>query len=119
MARHQHAGMAQSKKAKLENGATRTDDSDIHYNLIPQLIIDRLGARFTLGEYSHGADDWKKGGVEFILSCFSRFEGHKSRLLYSPSKDDDVAAMMWNICVLAWFQANKPEEFEAALERMR
>lgn len=110
--------VSQETKLRLEGGATRTNDVLIRYDLIPPVVLDVLGTRFTVGMLSHGANNWKQGGVDFILSCFARYEHHKSKLVHG-SEDDDLGAMIWNVSVLAWFRKFKPEEYKAAIERMR
>lgn len=107
-------------KATYESNATRSVKSE-RYDLIPPEILIALAQRFALGASKHGENNWKSGGAEFIRSCLNHLFGHYVSLLTNgvDHNDDDVAAMIWNAGVLAWFREHKPEEFAKAVALMR
>lgn len=106
----------QEPKATFEGGSTRSQKLE-RYDLVPIEIDEALALRFGLGALKHGAHNWKGGGAEFIASCLNHLRGHYVSLVRNGPfhSDDDIGAMLWNVGVLAWFRAHKPDEFLKAL----
>lgn len=103
-------------KSTFEGGSTRSEKLR-RYDLIPPEIDVALAERFGLGAIKHGPNNWRNGGVEFIVSCFNHLRDHYVSLITNgpDHDDDDVAAMLWNAGVLTWFRKHKPEEYRRAL----
>ena len=104
------------QKTTFEGGSTRSAKLE-RYDLIPPEIDEALAQRFGLGAQKHGDRNWQGGGAAFISSCLNHLRAHYVSLLrHGPfHSDDDIAAMIWNAGVLAWFREHKPEEFCHAL----
>lgn len=100
------------QKSTFEGGSTRSAKIE-RYDLIPPEIDVALAQRFALGATKHGDNNWKGGGTDFVLSCLNHLRAHYVSLLTNGPfhDDDDVAAMLWNIGVLAWFRKHKPAEY--------
>ncbi len=106
----------EERKTEFEGGSTRSAKPE-RYDLIPPEVDECLALRYGLGAVKHGANNWKGGGAEFILSCLNHLRGHYVSLLRNGPfhSDDDIGAMLWNAGALAWFRKHKPEEFRRAL----
>lgn len=104
------------QKTAFEGGSTRSKKNE-RYDLIPIEIDEALAQRFGLGSETHGENNWKGGGADFIKGCLNHLRAHYVSLLtHGPfHSDDDIAAMTWNAGVLAWFRKHKPEEFLRAI----
>lgn len=104
------------QKSHYEGGSTRSAKRE-RYDLVPVEIEEATALRFGLGAEKHGDNNWKKGGAEFIVTCFNHMRGHYTSLVRNGPwhEDDDLGAILWNAGVLTWFRKHKPEEFKKAL----
>jgi hypothetical protein len=102
------------EKVTFEQGATRTHQT-ARFDLIPAIASLRRAKRFAKGAVEHGENNWRKGGAEFIKSCYAHLESHLNDLKINGNADDDnLAAMGWAVDALMWFEEFKPTEFERA-----
>lgn len=109
---------AVEEKITLEGGSQRSVKKE-RFDLIPIEALVAYAQRAGLGAEKYGDDNWKRGGVEMIKSCFNHLLAHYTHLIafsYDSSlgEDDDVAAMIWNVGALAWFRVHKKEEYNQA-----
>lgn len=82
------------------SGATSSKVSD--YAQIPKHSLDRLAARFQLGERVHGRGNWKKGleSKSYLIDRLNHVICHVYALIEEIergelSSDDNAAAIMW------------------------
>ena len=94
--------------AKFENGASRSHHAP-HYDLVPKAGIDRGVKRLELGAGIHGANNWKKGGPEFITQTKRHLAEHLFLYLAGDTTDDHLGAVICNSWFLAHFEANPPQ----------
>lgn len=104
------------KKSKFEGGATRSEKRE-RFDLIPGEAEVALAERFGIGATKHGPKNWQNGGVDFITATINHAKAHEASLLMNgpDHDDDDLAAILCNWSMLAWFRRHKPEEYRAAL----
>jgi hypothetical protein len=101
--------MIKTNAAKFENGASRSHHAP-HYDLVPKAAIDRLTKRLELGANIHGANNWKKGGPEFILQCKRHLAEHLFNFLAGDQSDDNLGAILCNAAFLAYFEEQGAEQ---------
>ncbi len=111
---------ASEKRVAYENGATRSEKL-ARYDLIPPEADEALAERFGLGARKHSENGWKSGGTAFIQACINHARAHEINLLATAgqSGDDDLAAILCNYAMLAWFRKHKPAEYAQALGELR
>lgn len=103
------------KKQNFENGATRSE-TGLRYDLVPAVYSERGARRWGLGAVKHGENNWKGGGVSFIVACVNHLEAHLVKFKsQGNATDDNLGAILWNAGALAWFEENKPKEYASAL----
>jgi hypothetical protein len=89
--------------AKFENGASRSHHAPM-YELLPKAAVDRLVKRLELGASIHGANNWRKGGPEFIAQTRRHLAEHLFRYLEGDTTDDHLGAILCNAAFLAHFE---------------
>ncbi|HZP22830.1 MAG TPA: dATP/dGTP diphosphohydrolase domain-containing protein [Terriglobales bacterium] len=111
---------ASENRVAYENGATRSEKLE-RYDLIPPEADEALAERFGLGAGKHGETNWKSGGAAFIKACINHARAHEVNLLATAGEcaDDDLAAILCNYAMLAWFRKHKTSEYAQALRELR
>jgi hypothetical protein len=99
--------------------ATRTK-KDLAYCLIPPEAEDREAKRFYDGAIKHGDNNWKQGDWTFVVQCVNHLEAHtKSFKRYGNMNDDNIAAIKWNASAIIWFEHNKVQEYNKAIDYLQ
>jgi hypothetical protein len=105
---------AKRPDAKFENGASRSHHAP-HYELLPKAAIDRLVKRLEFGESIHGANNWKKGGPDFVLQTKRHLAEHFLNYMQGDTSDDHLGAILCNAAFLAYFEAVPVEQEDTAV----
>lgn len=95
--------IAKSPDAVFDGGATRSHHA-LRYELVPKQAIDRLVKRLELGAEIHGADNWKKGGPEFVAETKRHMAAHLLNYLAGDGSDDHLGALICNAAFLCYFE---------------
>jgi hypothetical protein len=94
----------------FEAGARRSEIKP-RYDLIPSLALERLARRYALGASKYGEHNWQKGlplsdtynhAIEHLLKAKEIMLS--GELFPGETPDDDLAAAMWGLCTLMWYQ---------------
>lgn len=107
--------MLKTPAVKFEGGATRSHHAP-HYELVPKAAIDRLVKRLELGAAIHGANNWRKGGPDFIAQTKRHLVEHLLNYLSGDATDDHLSAVLCNAAFLAHFEAQA--DLEATENRL-
>jgi hypothetical protein len=92
------------QKDKYEGGASR-NKLNYRFDLIPPAGIERIAARFELGVKSHGENNWRKGGPDFVKASVNHMVAHVMDYLENGNDtDDNLGAIGWAVCALAHFE---------------
>lgn len=89
-------------------------DSDIRIDLIPYLVLNRLGALYGRGAKKYADNNWKRGMP--ISRFYASLLRHTYQWAQGDTSEDHLAAIMWNAAGIMWTEwaiANGiiPEEF--------
>lgn len=76
----------------------------------------KVAMRFHVGDHKYGIGNWKGGNWEFILKRMDHAEKHWLLFKRDGNKyDDNLGAVLWAGYMLAWYEANRPEVLQEAL----
>lgn len=101
------------------SGATGRKIKNAHA-LVPPEGAERTAARFGMGNEIYGVNNWKRGDAEYIVERLSHLEEHLCEFKREAnSKDDNLGAILWAGYCLAWYEANKPEEWNKAMRMIQ
>ena len=90
-------------KESFPGGATRSSSKGKgRFDLIPWICLFRVGLRYEEGAEIHGDENWKGGQPKWRL--FSGAVRHLFQWFAGKRDEDHLAAAVWNIFGLMWFE---------------
>ena len=95
-------------RTAFDTGAVR----DMHegkgrFDLIPPEMMFRLAKHYEAGSKKYGVRNWEKGIP--VSSCLDSAERHLYNYKSGMTDEDHLAAIIFNIAAIMYFEKNKPE----------
>lgn len=97
----------QVDKVTYSTGAVREAAPVPRYDLIPTCVLRRLAERYRLGALKYSPHNWKKGLP--WSDTYNRVVEHLQKWLEGNTSDDHLAAVVWGVAALMWYEDHKPE----------
>lgn len=103
-------------KAQFETGAVRSSaEGRGRYDLIPQIIMDRLAKHLEKGATKYGDCNWEKGMD--VRRCLSSLLRHAFQVQSCDETEDHLAAILFNAGVIMFMRekirnGERPESLE-------
>jgi hypothetical protein len=102
--------LPESPCVKFEGGAQRSEFQPPYYLLEDCFLVD-TSERMRKGELSHGRDNYKQGGPEFVLETYNHFMAHLLALREGDETDNHMQAICANAQILDWHWNHKRYNF--------
>lgn len=106
---HQN-GNGRSNGVKFEGGAQRSEFQPPYY-LLEDCFLVKTSERMRKGELSHGRDNYKSGGPEFVLETYNHMMAHLLALREGDETDDHIGAICANAQILCYHYVHNKEAF--------
>lgn len=95
--------VTQTKTVHTFDTEAKRESLALPYHLVPTIALDRLAARFALGEAKYGTNNWTLGLPDddvynHVIAHLQKYA--EGKWWGTPSNDDDLAAAMWGLSVL-------------------
>lgn len=89
------------------------DDNSKHlepkYGYIPKEGLDYAGRRFHLGALKYSPFDYQERDIDFYQDRKKHLKAHLDKYLEGDMEDDNLAAVICNAMILAWYEEHKAE----------
>jgi hypothetical protein len=104
----------------VDRGGALSSHAALAHFTVPVEGARRVAARYSLGGDKYGHNNWKNGDWTFILERLAHMEEHLLLLKEKGNtEDDNLGAILWGGYCLAWYEANKPEEWRTAMSAIQ
>jgi hypothetical protein len=104
----------------FENGAARSEKRP-WYRLIPREALQLVAGRFQLGAEKYTEQNWKKGGPDFFNEAMNHVTHHWFAYMNNDESEesniDNLAAALWGMCALAWWELTGKAKWQAPAEQ--
>lgn len=104
--------VAETSQVVTGNGPAKSSHPAMLFNLISPYVIRRLAQRFTVGGRKYGLVQWRQGinDAAYVADRFNHLIEHLTAFqAEGNSKDDNLAAAMWNLAALMEVERLCPE----------
>lgn len=95
---------------KFEGGAQRSEFQPPYY-LLEDCFLMATANRMRKGELSHGRDNYKGGGPEFVLETYNHIMAHLLALREGDETDNHMEAICANAQILCYHYTHNPKNF--------